>query len=417
MIPPAPEPASPDAHVLIVGAGHAGGAVAIALRQAGFGGPITLVGEEPAAPYQRPPLSKAWLKGEADGDSLLLKPLDWYARNGVDLRLQTRVERLDLAAGRAAVGGGRAIGFDRLVLATGARARRLQIPGADLYGVLALRDMADAEALKATLAPGRTLAVIGGGYVGLECAASARALGAEAVVLERAPRLLARVACEELSAFYTAQHLAHGVRIELGADIIGLEAADGRVAGVRLADGRVIACEAALLGVGAQPNVELAQAAGLACDDGVIVDEHAHTSDPRVFAVGDVSRRPLPQYGQLHRLESVPSALEQARQVAAVLTGGTPPTIEAPWFWSDQYDLKLQIAGLPLDCDARVVRGDPQAARFSIFHLHGGAVRAVETVNAPADFMAARKLIASGVPVDPAALGDPATPLKALLAA
>ena len=403
--------------MVIVGAGHAGGAAAIALRQAGYAGAITLVGEEPVAPYQRPPLSKAWLKGDADTDSLLLKPLDWYARNDVDLRLGALIAAIDLAAAHALTHDGHAIGFDRLILATGARARRLEIPGADLYGVLALRDVADAEALKAVLATGRTLAVIGGGYVGLECAASARALGAEAVVFERAPRILARVACEELSDFYTTQHLAHGVRFELCADIVALEGAEGRIVGVRLGDGRVVACDAALIGVGAQPNVELAQAAGLACDDGVVVDLHARTSDPRVFAIGDVTRRPLPQYGRLHRLESVPNALEQARQVAAALTGAPAPPVETPWFWSDQYDLKLQIAGLPLDCDARVVRGDPGAARFAVFHLHRGAVRAVEAVNAPADFMGARKLIAAATVVDAQALADPAVALKTLLAA
>ena len=416
MNPPAAADLSPAERVLIVGAGHAGGAAAIALRQAGFAGGVILVGEEAVAPYQRPPLSKGWLKGEADGDSLLLKPLDWYGRNDVDLRLGARVGAIDLATGRATTVKGQAIGFDRLILATGARARRLSIPGADLYGVLALRDVADAEALKAILAPGRTLAVIGGGYVGLECAASARALGAQAVVLERALRILARVACEELSDFFTAQHRAHGVRFELGADIVSLEGAEGHVTGVRLADGRTIACDAVLVGVGAQPNVELAQAAGLACDDGVVVDLHARTSDPRVFAIGDVTRRLLPQYGRSHRLESVPNALEQARQVVAALTGAPPPPVETPWFWSDQYDLKLQIAGLPLDCDARVIRGDPGAARFSVFHLHRGAVRAVEAVNTPGDFMAARKLIAAETPVDAHALADPAVALKTLIA-
>ena len=407
---------SSRSHILIVGAGHAGGSAAAFLRQAGCADRITLVGEETTPPYQRPPLSKGWLKGEVDGDGLLLKPESWYAGHDVDLRLGVRATGLDLDRRIVSVAPGGEIGFDRLVLATGARARALPVPGADLYGVLSLRDVRDAEALRVALGPGRRLVVVGGGYVGLEAAASARALGAEALVLEREPRLLARTACEELSAFFTAEHRARGVRVELGAQVVALEGEDGRVRAVRLADGRAFKADAVLVGVGAQPNDELARAAGLLCEDGVVVDEHARTSHRDVWAIGDVTRRPLPQYGRSHRLESVPSALEQAKQVAAALTGRPAPPVETPWFWSDQYDIKLQIAGLPLDCDARVLRGDPAARSFAVFHLHRGAVRAAEAVNAPAEFMAARQLIARAVAVDPARLADPATPMKALLA-
>ncbi len=403
-------------HIVIVGAGHAGGSAAIFLRQAGSTDRLSLLGAETSAPYQRPPLSKGWLKGEIDGDGLLLKPEGWYPANDVDLRLGVRVTGLELERRTLLVEPGGEIGFDRLILATGARARPLPAPGADLYGVFSLRDVRDAEALRVALGPGRRLVVVGGGYVGLEAAASARALGAEAVILEREPRLLARVACEELSAFFTAEHRAHGVRVELGAQVVAIDGEDGRVAAVRLADGRTFGADAVLVGVGAQPNDELARAAGLACDDGVVVDAHARTSHPDVWAIGDVTRRPLPQYGRSHRLESVPNALEQAKQVAAALTGRPAPPVETPWFWSDQYDIKLQIAGLPLDCDARVVRGDPAARAFAVFHLHRGAVRAAEAVNAPAEFMAARQLIARAVPVDPVRLADPATPMRALLA-
>ena len=406
-----------DPHVVIVGAGHAGGSVAAFLRQFGFAGAITLIGDEPLPPYQRPPLSKAWLKGEAGADELLLKPQSWYAEAGVDLRLSSSVDALDLEARTVRLEGGHAVGWERLVIATGARARALPVPGADLYGVLSLRDAADAEALKTTLGPGRRLAVIGGGYVGLEAAASARALGAEAVVIEREARILARVACPELSGFFTAYHQARGVTFELSASVVALEAAEGRVAGVRLGDGRVVACDAALVGVGAIPNDELARAAGLPCEDGVRVDAHARTERPDVWAVGDVTRRPLPLYeNRPWRLESVPNALEQARMAACAIAGRPLPTPEAPWFWSDQYDLKLQIAGLPFEADRRVMRGDPATARFAVFHLRGDRVRAVEAVNAAPEFMAGRQLITRGVAVDPARLADPATPMKAVAA-
>ena len=403
-------------HVVIVGAGHAGGSVAAFLRQFGFAGPITLVGEEPLPPYQRPPLSKGWLKGEVGADELLLKPQSWYAEAGVDLRLSSPVAALDLDAREVRLADGHAIGWDRLVIATGARARPLPVPGADLYGVLALRDAADAEALKTTLGPGRRLAVIGGGYVGLEAAASARALGADAVVIEREARVLARVACPELSDFFTGHHRAHGVGFELSADITALEEEDGRVSGVRLADGRVLPCDAALVGVGAIPNDEMARAAGLPCDGGIVVDAFARTERPDVWAAGDVTRRPLPHYeDRAWRLESVPNALEQARLAACAIVGRPYPAPETPWFWSDQYALKLQIAGLPLEADRRVVRGDPADARFAVFHLREGRVRAVEAVNDAPAFMTGRQLIARRAEVDAERLADPATPLKSLL--
>lgn len=399
----------PSPGVLIVGAGHAGGSAAAFLRQYGYDGPITLVGAEPIAPYQRPPLSKAWLKGEADAEALMLRPAEWYAENGVDLRLGRTVTALDRAARRARLDDGAELAWERLILATGARARRLQVPGADGPGVLELRTAADAERLKAALGPGRRLAVIGGGYVGLEAAASARALGSEAVVIEREPRVLARVACEPLSRFFEAYHRARGVAFELQAQVAGLEPG-----AVRLADGRRLACDATLVGVGAQPNLELAEAAGLACRDGVVVDLEARTSDPAIHAIGDVTWRPLPLYDREVRLESVPNALEQARQAAAAIAGRPAPAPEVPWFWSDQYDLKLQIAGAPFDCDGIITRGDPATGRFALFHLQGGVVRAVEAVNAPAEFMAGKQLVGRRAAVSPERLADPAVSMKAV---
>ena len=402
--------------VLILGAGHAGGSCAAFLRQYGFAGDITLVGDEPLAPYQRPPLSKAWLKGEADSESLLLRPLDFYEQEAITLRLGERAAGLDRGARTVTLTSGEVFAYDVLVLATGARARTLAAPGADLAGVLSLRSAADADALKAALEPGRTLAVVGGGYVGLEAAASARALGCEAVVLEREARLLARVASPAMSAFFQRQHEAHGVKIVTGASVVGFEGHGGKLTGVRLADGEIIACDAALVGVGAIPNVELAQDAGLTCADGIVVDLAARTSDPAIYAIGDVSHRPMPHYDRTFRLESVPNALEQARQAACAIVERAAPAPEVPWFWSDQYDLKLQIAGVAFDSDRLVERGDPIAGPFAVFHMRGSKLVAVEAVNAGAEFMGGRMLIGKGVDVDPGKLADPEVPMKAVAA-
>lgn len=403
---------SSNARVVIVGAGHAGGSVAGFLRQYGFEGSITLVGDEPIPPYQRPPLSKAWLKGEADADSLQLKDPAWWADNGIDLRLYTAVTAIDRAA-RTVTLGDETLPYDALVIATGARARALPVPGADLDGVLALRTAADAEALKARLGPGRRLVVIGGGYVGLEAAASAMALGGSAVVLERETRVLARVASETLSAFYEAAHAARGVEIVTGASIVAIEG-EGRAEAVRLADGRLYACDAVLVGVGALPNVELAEASGLACSDGVIVDAVTRTADPAVWAVGDVTRRPSTLFGGDKRFESVPNALEQAKQAASAIAGRDQPPAEVPWFWSDQFDLKLQMAGLAVDADQQIVRGVPASESFAVFHLKGDVIRCVEAVNAPQEFMGGRLLIAKQAPVDPEKLADLTVGMKAV---
>jgi 3-phenylpropionate/trans-cinnamate dioxygenase ferredoxin reductase subunit len=396
---------------VIVGAGHAGGSVAAFLRQFGHDGEIVLIGEEPLAPYQRPPLSKAWLKGEADSESLLLRPESFYAEHGIELRVATRVRAIDRAARTVSLGNGGEVAYDALVLATGSSNRKLPIPGADHPDVLELRTAADADRVKAALTPGRRLVVVGAGYIGLEVAASARALGCEAVVLEREDRVLARVASEPLSRFFEAYHRERGVEIVVGAAVTAIEP---QARGARLSDGRVVEGDVTLVGVGAQANDALASAAGLVCDGGIVVDLEARTSDPAIYAVGDCTRRPLPLYGAAGRLESVPNALEQAKQAAAAIAGTPPPAGEVPWFWSDQYDVKLQIAGVPVDPDRLIVRGDPAEARFAVFHLKGDVVQAVEAVNAPPEFMAGRQLIAKRAPVDPARLADLAVSMKAV---
>ncbi|HUO23479.1 MAG TPA: FAD-dependent oxidoreductase [Caulobacteraceae bacterium] len=399
-------------HVVILGAGHAGGTAAALLRQFGFEGPITLIGEEPLPPYQRPPLSKAWLKGAADADSLALKPVEFYAEHDISLMLDTRVVSLDRAAKQVRLADGSAVAYDTLIIATGAHAIWPPIPGGDSQGVMVLRTAADAERLKATIGPGKRLAVVGGGYIGLEVAASGRALGADVVVLERENRLLARVAAPVLSDFFKAYHEQHGVVFELGCSVTAFEADHGHVTGVRVADGRVFSCDAVVLGVGASPTDALAREAGLDCERGIVVDLDARTSDPDIFAIGDVTHRPMPIYGCMFRMESVPNALEQAKQAACAITGRPAPAGETPWQWSDQYDLKLQIAGYPFGSDQLVLRGDPATAKFALFHLKGDQVQAVEAINAPPEFMMGRQLIGNRKAVDKAKLADPAVSMK-----
>ena len=405
-----------DAHVVILGAGHAGGVAVALLRQYGHGGLITLLGDEPIAPYQRPPLSKAWLKGEADADSLALKPLEFYAENNVDFRPNVTATALDRGARTVTLLNGDTVSYDILILATGARAIALPIAGADLSGILFLRTAAHAEALKAAVGPGKILAVVGGGYIGLEVAASGRALGAEVVVIERETRLLARVAAEPLSTFFKAYHEKHGVRFELGASVDGFVGANGHVTGVSLSDGRTITCDAVVVGVGAHPNDELAKAAGLETARGVVVDLDARTSDPAIFAIGDVAHRPMPIYDRMFRMESVPNALEQAKQAACAITGRPRPPGECPWQWSDQFDLKLQIAGYAFDVDQVILRGDPATARFAVFHLKGDQIQSVEAINSPPEFMMGKQLILNRKPVDKVRLADPSISMKEVAA-
>jgi 3-phenylpropionate/trans-cinnamate dioxygenase ferredoxin reductase subunit len=405
------------AHVVILGAGHAGGTAAALLRQYGHEGPITLIGEEPIPPYQRPPLSKAWLKGEADADSLALKPLEFYAEAKIDFRPNVRGVSLNRGARTVALSDGSSVSYDVLILATGARAIALPIEGKDLAGVMFLRTAADAEQLKGAIGPGKTLGVVGGGYIGLEVAASGRALGAEAVVFEKEDRLLARVACQALSDFFQGYHEKHGVRFELGCTVTGFEGRDGHVTGVTLADGRTVACDAVVVGVGAHPNDEIARDAGLDCARGVVVDLDARSvSDPNVFAIGDVAHRPMPIYERMFRMESVPNALEQAKQAASAIVGRPRPAGECPWQWSDQYDLKLQIAGYAFDTTEILVRGDPATAKFAIFHLKGDQVQSVEAINAPPEFMMGKMLILNRKPVNKAKLADPAVSMKEVAA-
>ncbi len=401
-------------HIVIVGAGHAGGTCAAQLRQNGFDGDITLIGAEPSPPYQRPPLSKAWLKGEVEADALLLRPESFYADQRVTLRTGTEVTGLNRITKTLTLADGSSLGYDKLVLAAGVETRRLSLPGGDEPSLLSLRTAADADRVRAAMVPGRHLILIGAGYVGLEVAASARQLGVEVTIIERQTRVLSRVASETLSRFFHDLHRRQGAVILTNVEAKAITHQGRRV---ELADGRVLEGDAILVGIGSKPNKILAEQAGLPVADGIIVDETARTLDEDVYAIGDCTNRPAFPYGVRLRLESVPNALEQAKQAAAAITGTKAPAPEVPWFWSDQFDRKLQIAGLPLDASHQIVRGDPASGSFSVVHVRGQQVRCVEAVNAPADFMGGRLLIAGGQLVDLNRLADPDVPMKAVLAA
>jgi 3-phenylpropionate/trans-cinnamate dioxygenase ferredoxin reductase subunit len=397
--------------VVIVGAGQAGGAVAAALRSYGLQESVVLVGDEAHIPYQRPPLSKAWLTGSGRFESLALRPARFYAEHGISLRLGVIAVEIDRGAHQVVLDSGERLRYDKLVLATGARARQLPLntPGVEL---LTLRTTVDGDRVKRFLQPGRRLAIIGGGYIGLEVAASARKVGVDAVVIESEPRLLARVASPVISKYFHRIHSEHGVEIELGARVADIVSSGDRVVAVTLAGGRKVECDGALVGVGAIPNLELAAKAGLTCLDGIHVNSEAQTSDPDIFAIGDVTWRPLPHYGISARLQSVANALEQGKQAACAIVGRTAPAAEVPWNWSDQYEMTLHIGGFFRPDGQYVIRGDPESQRFSVFHLEGNVVRAVEAVSSPRDFMAARQLIALGAPVDLTKLRDQSVPVR-----
>ncbi|TDV13986.1 NAD(P)/FAD-dependent oxidoreductase [Paraburkholderia caballeronis] len=403
--------------VVIVGGGHAGGNAAALLRQYGYEGRIVLVGGEPVPPYHRPPLSKAYLKGEAALERLWLKPRAFYDDSRIELKLGVSAESIDRAGKTLGLSDGTTLAYDTLILATGSTPRALTIPGHDLDGVLMLRSLADADALRTRVQPGAKLAVIGAGYIGLEVAAAARQLGHQVTVFEAAPRVLARVAGEAVSAFYEREHRAQGVDLRTGATIDAFVGEGGRLTGVKLASGDLVPADFALVGIGVVPETALARQAGLPCADGVEVDDDARTADPSIFAIGDCAHRPLGHYGRAGRLESVHNAVEQAKLAASAIVGKPRPACDVPWFWSDQYDLKLQTVGLAHGHDTTIVRGDPAARRFAVYYLKDGALLAVDAVNAMPDFLCGKKLAGTGVKLDADALRDPATDLGQFAAA
>ncbi|SEG89550.1 3-phenylpropionate/trans-cinnamate dioxygenase ferredoxin reductase subunit [Actinacidiphila yanglinensis] len=411
---------------LIVGASQAGLQLAVSLRQFGDTAPITLVGAEPQPPYQRPPLSKEFLTGSADLGTLALRNAAFYRDSGIDLVCGERITSVRLAdegppgQGCAVTARGRHLAFDRLALTVGARPRRLRLPGSALDGVCTLRDHADAADLRRRLETAAHVVVVGGGFIGLEAAAAARALGlASVTVVEAADRLMARAVAPVVSDFYRRAHERRGATVRLGAAVAAFEGdRAGRVTGVRLADGTLLPADLVLVGAGVQPRTELAEQLGLACDGGVLVDERARTSRPGVVAAGDCTVQPDPMTGRGRvRLESVQNAVAQAQAAAATLLGRERPRPQVPWFWSFQGDLKLQTAGLSGGHDGYVVRGEPADERFCVLYYRGGRLLAADAVNRPADYMAVRKALTNGATMDPALARDPAIPLKSLISA
>lgn len=400
--------------IVIIGAGQAGAQAVISLRAEGFTGPITMIGDEAYAPYQRPPLSKAYLMGSFERARLFLKPENFYPDAGCKLIVGTSVTAIDRAAKTVTLSDGQVLAYAQLLIATGTRVRPISCPGAALSGIHYLRSIADVDGLQAVFHPGKKLVVIGGGFIGLEVAAVAAKHGLEVTVFEAMERVMARAVSQPISDFFESAHRAAGVTLITSTGVEGFEG-EGAVSGVR-AGGKVYPADIVLVGIGVLPNVEIAAAAGLACKNGLVVDKYCATSDPAIFAAGDCTWHQGRGHGEAEgrwmRLESVQNAIDQAKHAASAMVGKPKPYNEVPWFWSDQYDLKLQIAGLAWPEDEIVVRGDPAARKFSVFHLRGGALAAVEAVNMPADYLVGRKLIGEHAQVSVARLADTTIPIK-----
>lgn len=404
---------------LIAGAGQAAAQAAATLRSEGFQGEIVIYGDEPYLPYQRPPLSKKFLMGEIERDRLELKPRSFYEQNRIAVKLGTAVRSIDRKKRTLALSDGTQARYDRLLIATGAKVRRVKLPGADLTNIFYLRNIGDVDAIRPQLVSGRNVVLVGGGYIGLEVAAVSAKHGCKVNVLEMADRVMNRVVSEPVSDFYEAEHRKAGVTLTLNAMVAGFEGEAGRLTHVVLSDGHRVPADLAIIGVGVDPDVALAEAAGLSCKNGVVVDKFGATSDRRIFAAGDCTNHPNPFVGGMIRLESVQNAIDQAKHAALAMLGKKTPYGEVPWFWSDQYDLKLQIAGIRTGHDETVMRGDPKARQFAVFYLRGGLskgqVVAVESVNAVPEYMIGRKLIAARARVSGERLQDLSQPMKSFL--
>ena len=404
-------------NIVVIGGGQAGAQAVQSLRQFGYEGAITLIGDEAALPYQRPPLSKAYMKGELAEDRLYFKPAAWYEDNKVETLLSQRVEKIDRANHQVLLQHGGHLDYDAVIIATGSRPRPLPVEGADLENVFELRGLSDVEHIQPKMIAGKKLVIVGAGYIGLEAAAVARQLGLEVTVLEMEQRALARVTSPVISSFYEALHMEHGVDVRCGARLGSLKGKDGKLTHAVLASGEEIEADMVLAGIGIIPNVELAEDAGLPCKNGIIVDEDARTSDPRIFAAGDCTVRPLAHYARTGRLESVHNAIEQGKLAAAAIMGKPRPALDCPWFWSDQYDIKLQIAGLSQGYDEIIVRGDVDAKKFAAFYKKNGRLIAVDAINSPPEFIASKRLIMSGATVASETLEDTSISMKEIAAA
>jgi 3-phenylpropionate/trans-cinnamate dioxygenase ferredoxin reductase component len=405
-----------QAGVIIVGAGHGGAQAAIALRQNGFLGPITMIGREPDLPYERPPLSKDYLAQEKSFERIYIRPPAFWADKNIDMLLAAEVVSVDPVAQNVTLADGRALPYDHVIWAAGGEPRQLTCPGSDLKGVHAVRTRADVDAIMAALPAVQQIAIIGGGFIGLEAAAVLRKLAKNVVLLEALPRVLARVAGEELSAFYAAEHRAHGVDVRTGVSVVALEGKDA-VSAVRLADGSVIDADMVIVGIGIIPSVGPLLDAGADGGNGVMINAHCQTSLPNIYAIGDCAAHANSfADGAVIRLESVQNANDQATIAAKAICGDVQSYGATPWFWSNQYDLKLQTIGLSVGYDATVLRGAPVTRSFCVIYLKDGAVRALDCVNSVKDYVQGRKLVEQRAVIDPAKLSDTGIPLKEMLA-
>jgi 3-phenylpropionate/trans-cinnamate dioxygenase ferredoxin reductase subunit len=397
--------------IVIVGAGHAGGRAAQAMRAAGFEGSVILVGEEAYEPYERPPLSKELLQSDDGLERARLHDPAWYEDNDIELLTNARATAIDTAAKTVTLFDGGTLSYDKLLLTTGARVRELPLSGADLPEVHYLRDYNDTKEIRARLDPDARVVVIGGGFIGLECAASARSRGCAVTVLEVADRLMGRAVAPEIGKHFEEIHRSQGVDLRLGVKIAGIDGY-GKVASVVLEDDEPVPADVVVIGIGILPNVELAEEAGIACENGITVDEFGRTSDPNVWAAGDVANQPNAFLGRRVRLESYQNAQDQAMAVARNMVGDEQtPYEDSLWVWTDQYDVNLQMLGMPEGYDELVWRGDPDAGAFTLFYMKGGKIVAVNTVNSGRDMGACKRLIATGKTFDAAQLADPAVKL------
>lgn len=397
--------------MVIVGAGQGAGQAAASFRQDGYEGNIIILGDEAFPPYQRPPLSKQYLSGELPLERVFVRPAKFYEERNIDLRTNTRVESINTAAKTVTTANGEAIAYEKLLLATGSRPRKLTIPGSDLPGIFYMRTIADVDAIAAAMKTAKKVVIVGGGYIGLEVASVAVTSGLDVTVLEMEQRILQRVTTPFMSDYYHQLHTSRGLKILTSTAVSGFSGTD-QVAQVLCGD-TAIDADLVIVGIGIIANTEIASAAGIACDNGITVDDHCRTSVPDVYAIGDCTNHPNPILGRRLRLESVPNALEQARVAVANMCGQDKVYATVPWFWSDQYELKLQMVGFSADGDSQVVRGDVANNTFAVFYLKAGAVVAVDAVNSPREFMVCKQLY--GKQVDVARLADPATDLKSLV--
>lgn len=400
------------AGMVIIGAGHAAGQAAASLRQEKYDGPITIIGDEPHVPYQRPPLSKQYLSGEQDTSRVYLRPQSFYEDKDIDLRLSTRADAIDAGAKTVTLDDGSTLDYEKLLVCTGSRARQLNIEGSNLPGIHYLRTIGDVDGIRAEMEAGKSLVIVGGGYIGLEVASVGVEAGLTVHVLEMEDRILQRVTTPEMSNYYHGLHTSRGVNIHTNTGVTGF-AGDGKVEKVLCGDDVSFDADLVIVGIGIIPNIEIAEAAGLHCDNGIVVDEHCRTSDEHIYAAGDCTNHPNPLLNRRLRLESVPNAMEQARVCASNMLGGDKTYASIPWFWSDQYELKLQMVGFSADGDQQVLRGDMSTNQFAVFYLSDGKVVAADAVNSAKEFMICKQLI--GKPVDTAVLADPESDLKSLL--